>query len=167
MQRTSPLTEFDSIKPILSELRIFGGVIDSQLVAILQKVELWILSTGDVVFHKGNEPMHIYIVKSGRIDLQLCENEVIIHKHELHVGECFGEASLMSMHKHTATAVAASDSEIIVLPKKALIELRHENVELFALLMMNIARELARRLYLTDELLLAATARKATPSCIP
>ena len=67
----------------------------------------------------------------------------------------------MSMHRHTATAITASDSEIIVLSKTALIELRHEDVELFALLMMNLARELARRLYITDQMLLAATAKSS------
>jgi len=164
MHRTAPLTDFDSIKPIISELRIFGGVTDSQIVTILQKMELWILTTGDVVFHKGDEPLHIYIVKSGKIDLQLAENGVILHKHEIRVGECLGEASLMCMHRHTATAIAASDGEIMVLPKRALLELRHENVELFALLMMNLARELARRLYLTDELLLTATAMRTSGS---
>jgi CRP-like cAMP-binding protein len=156
---TAPLTDFDSIKPIISELRIFGGVTDSQLATILRRLELWILPAGEVVFRKGDEPMHIYIVKSGKIDLQLAEKDVIIHKHELHVGECFGEASLMSMHRHTAMAIAGSDSELLVLSKKALIELRHENVDLFALLMMNLARELARRLYITDQMLLSATAK--------
>jgi CRP-like cAMP-binding protein len=162
VHRIAPLTDFGSVSAIISQLRIFGGVTEDQLATILRRLEIWSLPAGSVVFHKGDEPMHIYIVKSGKIDLQITENEVVLHKHELHVGECFGEASLMSMHKHTATAIAASDSEVLVLSKRALIELRHENVELFALLMMNLARELARRLYLTDQLLLAATARNAT-----
>lgn len=161
MRRTSPLPDFASVTSIISELRIFGGVTDAQLATILRRLELWTLQTGEVVFRKGDEPMHIYTVKSGKIDLQLADNGVLIHKHELHVGECFGEASLMSMHRHTVTAMAASDSELIVLSKKALIELRHEDLGLFALLMMNLARELARRLYLTDQLLLAATARES------
>jgi CRP-like cAMP-binding protein len=160
MHRTNPLTDFDSVRPIISQLRIFGGVTDAQLATILRRLELWTLPAGEAVFNKGDEPMHIYIVKSGKIDLQLAENKVIIHKHELQVGECFGEASLLSMHRHTATAIAATDTEVLVLSKRALIELRHEDLELFALLMMNLARELARRLYLTDQLLLAATARK-------
>ena len=132
---------------------------DAQLAAIFRSLELWILRPGEVVFRKGEEPMHIHIVKSGKIDLQLAEGGVIIHKHALQVGECFGEASLMSMHRHTSTATAAEDSEIMVLSRKALIALKHADVELFALLMMNLARELARRLYITDQMLLEATAR--------
>ena len=159
MHRTSPLTDFASVSPIISQLRLFGGVTDDQLTVILRRLELWTLPAGDVIFRKGDEPMHIYIVKSGKIDLKLTEHEVTLHKHELQVGECFGEASLMSMHKHTSTATAGMESELLVLSRKALIDLKHENVTLFALLMMNLARELARRLYLTDQMLLDATAR--------
>ena len=162
MLRSSPLTDFESVSPIISKLRIFGGATDAQLAAIFRRLELWNLRAGDVVFHKGDEPMHIYIVKSGKIDLQLAEDDVIIHKHELQVGECFGEASLVSMHKHTATAIAAADGEILVLSRNALIELKHEDIALFALLMMNLARELARRLRITDQMLLEATARKSS-----
>jgi CRP-like cAMP-binding protein len=162
VHQSIPLTDFDSVISIISQLRIFGGVTEAQRETIFRKLELWLVPAGEIVFQKGDEPLHIYIVKSGKIDLQITENEVVIHKHELHVGECFGEASLMSMHKHTSTAVAAADTEVIVLSRKALIALKHEDVELFALLMMNLARELARRLYITDQMLLEATARKSS-----
>ncbi len=63
-------------------------------------------------------------------------------------------AALMAMHPLTATALAAEDSEIMVLSRQALLRLRYEDIELFALLMMNIARELARRLKSSDNMLL-------------
>lgn len=159
MPRTAPLVDFDSVSAIISQLRIFGGVTDLQLTTIFCKLELWILQPGELLFKKGDEPMHVYIVKSGRIDLQLVENSMIIHKHSIEVGECCGEASLMSMHKHTATAIAAVESEVMVLSRHALIGLKHEDLQLFALLMMNLARELARRLYITDQMLIEATAK--------
>jgi CRP-like cAMP-binding protein len=158
---TAQLTNFDSVSSILEQLRIFGGATDAQLATIFRHLELWTLHAGETVFCKGDDPMHIYIVKSGKIDLQLTESDVIIHKHALQVGECFGEASLMSMHKHTSTAVAAENSELIVLSRNALICLKRQDLELFALLMMNLARELARRLYITDRMLLAATSSRA------
>ena len=164
MPLTTPITNVDSVSAIIAQVRLFGGVTDGQLPTIFKRLELWILKGGEIIFNKGDEPMHIYIVKSGKIDLQLAENDVIIHKHELQVGECFGEASLMCMHKHTARALAAVDSEIIVLSRRALIDLRHEDVGLFALLMMNLARELARRLYITDQMLLDATGKRSSAS---
>ena len=160
MHRISPLASFDSVSSIIAQLRLFGGVTDALLETIFRRMELWTIGAGEVVFQKGDEPLHIYIVKSGKIDLQITESDVVIHKHQLQVGECFGESSLLSMHKHTATATAAVDSEILVLSRKALIGLKHEDLELFALLMMNLARELARRLYITDRMLLEATAAR-------
>jgi CRP-like cAMP-binding protein len=164
MNRDVPLTDFESVIAIISQLRIFGGATDDQREIIFRRLEMRCLAPGELVFCKGDEPSAIYIVKSGKIDLQIAENDVIIHKHNLCVGECFGEASFMSMHKHTATAIAAMDSEILVLTRNALIQLKHEDLGLFALLMMNLARELARRLYITDQMLLAATGKSAKPT---
>lgn len=156
------MTDLDAVRSIISQLSFFGGVTDAQLATICRRLELWILEAGEVVFKTGDEPRYVYIVKSGKIDLQLAEKSMIIHKHDLQVGECCGEASLMSMHKHTTTAIAAVDSEVMVLSRNALIGLEHEDIHLFALLMMNLARELARRLYLTDGMLIDATAKKSS-----
>ncbi|MEI9892829.1 MAG: cyclic nucleotide-binding domain-containing protein [Chthoniobacter sp.] len=153
------MTDFASVSAIISQLRIFGGVTDAQRETVFRRLELWKLAEGEFVFQKGEEPSAIYVVKSGEIAIQIMEKDVTINKHELRCGECFGEASLMSMHAHTANAQATMNSEVMVLSKRALIQLKHEDIELFALLMMNLARELARRLYLTDQMLLEATAQ--------
>ena len=166
MIRNVPLTDFPSVSAIISQLAIFGGVSDAHREAIFRRMKIWHLNAGEAVFSKGDEPSGIYIVKRGKIDLQIAENTVLIHKHELGVGESFGEASFMSMHKHTSTAIASIESEVIVLSRNAFIQLKHEDIELFALLMMNLARELARRLYLTDQLLLDATGKSVSPAWI-
>ena len=49
MQRTSPLTDFDSVSAIIAQLRIFGGATDVQLVTIFRRLELWVLQPGDVI----------------------------------------------------------------------------------------------------------------------
>ena len=161
MIRPAPLTDFASVSAIISQLRIFGGVTEAQRETVFRRLELWRLKEGEFVFRKGDEPSAIYVVKSGEIHIQIRQRDVTINKHELHCGESFGEASLMSMHCHTATAIAAVDSEVMALSRRALIQLKHEDIELFALLMMNLARELARRLYDTDQMLLEATAHSA------
>ena len=52
--RIAPLTVFDSIKPIISELRIFGGVTDSQLITILQRAHL--RATGTALYNSLEFP---------------------------------------------------------------------------------------------------------------
>jgi len=154
MKTFTPLADIESVLPILSEIAIFGGFLDRQLSEILKYLEEGILGQGEYVFQRGDEPSYIYIVKKGKIDLLITKQKLILKKKTLAVGDCFGEASLMAMHKHTATAVALEDSEVMVLSRPALMHLQKQDAKLFALLMMNIARELARRLELTDEILL-------------
>ena len=154
MNTFTHLIDVDSVLSILARISIFGGITDGQRKEIFRRLEAGVFKKGDCIFKKGDESNYIYIVKKGMVDLLITDNDVILHKKNLGVGECFGEASLMSMHSHMATAVAAEESEIIVLSKHALNELRHEDPELFSLLLINIARELARRLKTTDDLLL-------------
>lgn len=149
-----PLADIETVVPILSEIAIFGGFVDRQLHEIFKYLEEAVFRQRDYIFQKGDDPSYIYIVKKGKIDLLIMKQQVILRKKTLVVGDCFGEASLMAMHKHTATAIAVEDSEVMVLSRRALLQLQKEDNKLFSLLMMNIARELARRLELTDEILL-------------
>jgi CRP/FNR family transcriptional regulator, cyclic AMP receptor protein len=154
MRLFGPLADVESVLPILSEIAIFGGFSERQLHEIFKYLEEGVFDQGEYIFQKGDDPSYIYIVKKGKIDLLITDQKVVLKKKILAVGDCFGEASLMAMHKHTATAVALEKSQIMVLSRRALLQLRKEDTALFSLLMMNIARELARRLELTDEILL-------------
>jgi CRP/FNR family transcriptional regulator, cyclic AMP receptor protein len=154
MKTFVPLEDVESVLPILSDIAIWGGTTDRQRQEIFKLLEIGTFKEGEYVFRKGDEPSHVYIVKKGKIGLLITEKDVNLEKKVLGIGECFGEASLMAMQRHTTTAVALEESEVMVLSKQALLQLRNEDIQLFALLMMNIARELARRLKLTDDILL-------------
>ncbi len=154
MKTFVPLHDVEPVRPILSDIAIWGGVTDEQREKIFKRLELGAFSEGEYIFQKGDEPSYIYIVKSGKIGLLISDEEVTIEKKVLGSGECFGEASLLAMQRHTTSAVALENSEVMVLSRQALLQFRGEDIHLFALLMMNIARELARRLKLTDDILL-------------
>src|SRR5476649_1701111 len=113
MDQFVPITNFDSVASIVSKISLFGGTTELQLNSILGCLKSGMVRKGEYVFKEGDDPFYIYIVKSGRLDLLLTDNDVVIEVHELCVGECFGEASIMSMHKHTASAVAKEDSEVM------------------------------------------------------
>ena len=153
MKNFKHLDDITSVMPILSQISMWGGVSDEQREEIFKYLEIGVFKKGEYVFQKGDQPSHIYIVKKGKIGLYISDEETNIEKKTLSVGECFGVASLMAMQTHTSTAVALEDSEIMLLSRQALLELQHMDMELFALLMMNISRELARRLKLTDDIL--------------
>jgi CRP/FNR family cyclic AMP-dependent transcriptional regulator len=163
----APLTNSSEVLPILSRIGIFGGATEFQQEEIFRWLEIGIVQQGQSVFEKGEEPSHIYVVKRGEIELLIPGADVTIQKKKLGVGECFGQVALMSMHRHAISAVASEQSEIIVLSRRSLHQLRHEDIELFALLIMNIARELARRLTYTDEMLLNSFNHREDQMAVP
>jgi CRP/FNR family cyclic AMP-dependent transcriptional regulator len=154
MKTFVPLANPESVMPILSDIALFGGMSEQQMSAVFRWLEQGQFAREEYIFQRGEDPSHIYIVSRGKIDLLIMDQGVVLQKKTLVAGDCFGEASLMAMQRHAATAVAREDSEVIVLSKHALLRLQKEDSALFSLLMMNIARELARRLRLTDEILL-------------
>jgi CRP/FNR family transcriptional regulator, cyclic AMP receptor protein len=154
MKTFVPLTDPESLFPILSDIALFGGMSERQMSAICRWLEQGVFVGGERIFQKGDDPSHIYIVTRGKIDLLIVDQGVTLQKKTLVAGDCFGEASLIAMQRHAATAIACEESEVIVLSKHALLRLQREDCALFSLLMMNLARELARRLRLTDEILL-------------
>ena len=154
MNPVVPLVNPESVISILSQISIFGGTTEAQQSEIFRRLEVSTCKKGEFVFEKGDEPSHIYIIKSGLIELFIPDKAHIIEKKRLGVGESFGQVAVMSIHQHTISALALDDSSLIVLSRRALYGLHHEDLPLFALLMMNIARELARRLQFMDELLL-------------
>ena len=149
-----PLEDPKPVLSILSQISLLGGFTDRQQSEIFTRLETGVFRRGEYVFQRGDEPSHIYIVESGAIELLIPQDGTVIEKKRLGIGDCFGQVAVMSIHQHTVSALAIEDSEVIVLSRQALHQLRHEDIELFALLMMNIARELARRLQYMDEMLL-------------
>lgn len=154
MKTFDPIKDIESVNAILSRISVWGGMTGEQQEKIFKRLEVGMFKKGEYIFQKGDQPTHVYIVKNGKIDLMASDQNVSIRKETIVTGGSFGIASLMAMQPHMATAIAVEDSEIMVLSRQALLGLAHDDIHLFALLMMNIAREIARRLKLTDEILL-------------
>lgn len=154
MKAFAPLKDVDSILSILSRISFLGGVNEIQRDKIFDLMEVAEFKKGEFVTRKGEAVSNIFIINKGKIGLLISDDEVTNFKREFGVGECFGEAALLSMTNNTASFVAVEDSEIVVLPRRALNHLRKADPDLFSILILNLARELARKLQFTDEILL-------------
>jgi CRP-like cAMP-binding protein len=154
MKEYQPLKDIDSVIPILSKVSVWGGLTDQQQADIYKRLGIGIFKKGEYIFRKGDQPAHIYILKSGKIEIETSEGNVSARRETVETGGCFGVIALMAVHTYAGTAMAVEDSELMVLPRQALLDLYHEDIHLFALLITNIAREIARKLTLVDEVLL-------------
>tara|TARA_B100000809_G_scaffold265220_1_gene323360 strand:+ start:431 stop:928 length:498 start_codon:yes stop_codon:yes gene_type:complete len=152
--RLEPLINVQQVISLLDEISLFGALEQGQQYDIFKKLQQVRYNAHEMIFKQGDQPSHIYIVLSGRVRLVFDAENHPLSKGEFPPGACFGETSVIGIQTHSASTIAVEDTELLVLSKEALMEIFDEDKELFARLMLNIAREASRRLHQTDELLL-------------
>lgn len=154
MKEFAPLRDAGPLEAILSEVSFLGGLSAEQRKRLYGYFETTECDPGEVIARRGGEPTHIHIIARGRVDLRIESGDVTVAKRSFGVGDAFGEAAMLSLVNNTASFVAAESCELIVFSRKALNRLHTEAPDLFCRLILNLARELARKLQYTDEMLL-------------
>jgi CRP/FNR family cyclic AMP-dependent transcriptional regulator len=139
---------------MLNDISIFAGLDETQLRTLFNELEEVSYEQGDVIFEQGSEPSHIYIIRTGQVKLVAGDANTSLELIEFEPGDCFGETSVIGIVPHAASAVAVDDTELLVLSRKALLNYYKTDLNLFSVLILNIAREACRRLSQTDEILL-------------
>ena len=118
------------------------------------------LHAGDTFLHEGDPGGDLYVVRTGRVEVYLERSDegapepVRIHLAELGPGDCLGETSLLGVLPRTASVVALTEGSAIRLRNTDLLAFSEKDPREFAILMINLGREVARRLWLMNERLL-------------
>ncbi len=149
-----PLLDIENIIPILSKISIFGGLDDKQLYYVFKILKEVRYKKDEYIFRQGDSPSHIYIIQKGRVRFIEEIDMTPYQLFEFGEGNCIGEASVLGIQPHTVSAVACEDSILIVLSKQSLFEIYEKDKSIFSILILNIAREICRRLKETDNILL-------------
>ncbi|HKU74143.1 MAG TPA: DUF1003 domain-containing protein [Pyrinomonadaceae bacterium] len=80
------------------------------------------LNTGEILFHTGDPGESLFVVRSGSIELYIKDTagqKIVLTIAE--EGNLFGELSLLDSGPRTATAIALTDSELLVLDRDDLL----------------------------------------------
>jgi CRP-like cAMP-binding protein len=98
------------------------------------------LSRAEMVFHKGDQALGLFVVIRGHVKLALLStagNEKIVEL--VGPGQCFGEVALLTETAYPFFAQAVRDASLLFLPKEVVLELL-ETVPAFArCLLQNLA----------------------------
>jgi CRP-like cAMP-binding protein len=149
-----PLLDIEEVLPVLDKMSILAGFSDKQLYSLFRLFESVSYKAGEIIFEQGQEPSHIYIIQTGKIKLFVSKDGTPFELIEFGQGHCFGEASVIGIQPHAATAVAVEDTKLIVLSRTTLLSIYKTDLEIFSILILNIAREVCRRLHASSETLL-------------
>jgi CRP/FNR family cyclic AMP-dependent transcriptional regulator len=138
---------------LLQAMPIFGALRDDALECLLEGAPSLQRAAGEYWFREGDGAQCMYVIEQGAVEV-LKRWEGRDHAlHALHAGDCFGEMALMDFFPRSASVRTVEDCRAIEIAVDALQRLAARDMEQFALIQMNIGREVCRRLRATDELL--------------
>jgi len=136
------------VRKMLHLIAIFGGLTPEEIEIVIPLLMEMDCVPDQMIFRQGAVSTAIYIVKTGMVKIVMEDpEEGPLELLALYPGACFGETSLIGIQPHSASAVAVEESELLVLSNEKLFSLHKGHMDLFAKIILNIARESCRQLY--------------------
>jgi CRP-like cAMP-binding protein len=132
----------------LQKYSLFGGVLQEQIDHIKPLFGFARYDAGDMPMREGDPNDKIYFIITGRVSVS--KQGIVIA--ELGEGDTFGEMELIDVMPSIATITALESLEVVTISNRALYEISKLEPKAFSLMIMNLARDLSRRLRRMDEL---------------
>ena len=138
----------------LKETPIFGSLPEQVLSRLVASIRVVRTDAGAQIFAEGDAARCMFLVAEG--ELEVCKrgrNGADFCLAVLGRGACVGEMSLIDIQARSATVRALRPTLLYVLNQAEIAKLYETDLEVYALLISNIAREISRRLRCADQVL--------------
>jgi CRP/FNR family cyclic AMP-dependent transcriptional regulator len=136
----------------LREIGLFGALSDEVLDTLAGRLKTTRVAPGDEVFREGDAlAREMFVVLDGEMEVSKRgrrggEVRIAI----LGPGDWFGEMSMIDMQPRSATVRALAPSQLLRLTSEDLDRLYRSDLKSYALIVLNIARGMSRRLRVRD-----------------
>jgi len=148
---------------LMQAMPIFGAIHEDALQVLLEQTRSVTVRAPEYFFHEGDQAVSMFVIESGKVEvLKAWRGEDHLLR-RMGPGDCFGEMALMDLGRRSASVRAIEDCTAIELRPEHLHSLFERDPVQFALIQMNMGREVSRRLRATDELLFRAEMGDSQP----
>ncbi len=137
-----------SVNNTTRHMAIFAGLEEGELTKIAGLCKMVKFSVGDVILRAGESGNLFYMVDNGRLDIFALESTTPVG--HVDAGDFLGEISLVSNQPFTATAVAATDANLVALNRQDFEHLINRNPRIGMRVMRNIAISVGEKLRLLN-----------------
>ena len=138
----------------LAGIGLFGGLDEATLDEFVRRLPIHNLDAGDVIFREGDTGRDLYVVLQGEMEvIKNSKNERETRVAMLGPGDWFGEMSILDIMPRSATVRALAPSRLLKLSAHDLDVLYRRDVRAYAIIVLNTAREMSRRLRVADGIL--------------
>jgi CRP-like cAMP-binding protein len=143
--------------------RLFEGLTDAVIDMLARELKVELIAPGKLLITEGEIASHMFVVLTGEVE--------VLHKgssdHDVRVallgpGDWVGEMAILEVQPRSASVRALAPSALLRITAADVHRLLYERaLDQYALLVMNIARELSRRLRVADRVIANASAAVA------
>ncbi len=138
----------------LRDIGLFGALSDDVLEYLVSSLPVVRASPGDAVFREGDQAREMFVVLDGECEvLKRGKRGVESRVALLGPGDWFGEMSILDVQPRSATVVALAPARLLRISSESLDQLYRRDLKAYSLIVLNIARELSRRLRVADGLI--------------
>ncbi|MDR1239864.1 MAG: cyclic nucleotide-binding domain-containing protein [Treponema sp.] len=131
----------------LQKYSLFGGLMEDQIVRLLPLMEQERYQPGDIIMTEGELNDRIHFILSGRVDVYKGD----VNLTEFKEGDFFGEMEVLDVMPTAATIKALCPVELMSISNRSLREIYKTDAKIFSMIIMNLARDLSRRLRRMDD----------------
>ena len=138
----------------LQKYSLFGGLLEDQINKILPHMieEFW--DAGEDIIIEGDPNDKIRFILEGRV--AVLKQNIILY--EFDEGNTFGEMEVLDVMPSAATIKTLTPTKTFSISNKGLREIYKNDIHSFSLIIMNLARDLSRRLRLMDKKIISGVA---------
>jgi CRP/FNR family cyclic AMP-dependent transcriptional regulator len=143
----------------LRDIGLFGALSDDVLEHLCKNLHERRVGAGEAVFREGDPAREMYVLLDGEVEVlkrsrRGRDQRVAI----LGPNDSFGEMSVIDMQARSATVRALAPSRVLRISTEDMDALYRYDLKSYALIVLNLARDLSRRLRVTDGILADFTA---------
>ena len=137
----------------LREVGLFGGLTDDALLHLASTLKILKRGAGELIYQEGDHASEFYVLLRGEVEVfKALKGGTEARLATLSAGHWFGEMSVLDVQRRSASIRALSTCRLLVVTARDLDALYRRDLKSYTLVVLNVARELARRLRLVDEL---------------
>ena len=131
----------------LQKYALFGGLMEEQIESLLPFMHEEKFNPDEFIITEGKPNDKIYFLIEGQVSVS--KKEIILAR--FREGEAFGEMEVLDVMPAAASIKSLSPVTVLTISNKSLREIYKKDLTTFTLLLMNLARDLVRRLRKMDE----------------
>lgn len=145
---------------IITGTPLFGGMPEDCRSVLTDRMQIRSYAQGEKIFVEGEPAKEMFVLAQGALEISR-EGQPLVR---LVPGDFFGEVSFLDMQPRGGTATAMEEVVVYVLPYAALRQLYQVNLRAYALIVMNLGREVCRRLRKAEAVCAGACVGKPRPA---